>query len=91
MSRTCSRPPQIRIAAAATDEAASVTLSDNGEGLSEVAMQSLFVPFATTKATGLGLGLVISKDILTEFGGGLAAGNAAGGGAMFVMTIPRCR
>ena len=83
--------PQIRIAATATDEAASVTLSDNGEGLAEVAMQALFVPFTTTKATGLGLGLVISKDILAEFGGGLAAGNAAGGGAVFVMTIPRYR
>ena len=85
------RDPQIRIQATATAEEASVTLSDNGEGLPETIMQSLFVPFATTKLTGLGLGLVISKDILCEFGGALAASNGAGGGALFVLTIPRCK
>ncbi len=61
----------------------------NGKGLPDSVMQSLFVPFTTTKATGLGLGLVISKDIINELHGSFSARNGAAGGAIFTITIPR--
>ena len=48
-----------------------MTVADNGPGVSPEAREQLFMPFNTTKATGLGLGLVISGDIAREFGGTL--------------------
>lgn len=81
--------PKIGVAATAIGDQASIVISDNGDGLPETVMQSLFVPFTTTKATGLGLGLVISKDIVSELGGGFSARNGAGGGAIFTVTLPR--
>ncbi|MBR1220693.1 sensor histidine kinase [Bradyrhizobium sp. U87765 SZCCT0131] len=81
--------PHIRIAAIATDGEVHVTISDNGPGLPERVLQSLFVPFTSTKPTGLGLGLVISKDILTEFGGSFSAHNGTDGGAVLSLTLPR--
>ena len=49
----------------------------------------LFMPFTTTKATGLGLGLVISGDIAREFGGALRLEPRDGAGAAFTLELPR--
>jgi two-component system C4-dicarboxylate transport sensor histidine kinase DctB len=91
--------PDGRIVVALQDLGATVQVyvSDNGPGLSAEARAHLFTPFYTTKAEGLGLGLVICRDIVTEFGGDLiAAGpadpvfpapHAPGCGAMFILTL----
>jgi two-component system C4-dicarboxylate transport sensor histidine kinase DctB len=47
------------------------------------------MPFSTTKATGLGLGLVISADLAREFGGSLGLEPVEGPGACFVLELPR--
>lgn len=64
-----------------------LTVSDNGPGLTEDQRASLFQPFATTKADGLGLGLVISLDIMRGLGGRLMADTSSSGGS-FTMEIP---
>ena len=64
-----------------------MTIGDNGPGLPPEVMGSLFMPFTTTKASGLGLGLVISNDIIAEFGGRFSVANADG--ACFTITLPR--
>jgi two-component system C4-dicarboxylate transport sensor histidine kinase DctB len=68
----------------------AIQVQDSGKGLSEAELNRLFEPFYTTKASGagLGLGLVISRDIAREFGGELVAANADGGGACFTLTVP---
>lgn len=88
-----------RIVVAMQDTGASVQLfvSDNGPGLSAEASARLFTPFHTTKAEGLGLGLVISRDIVAEFGGDLRAAHPTDAifpaphgpdrGAMFILTL----
>ncbi len=48
-----------------------VTVADNGPGISPAILASLFEPFNTSKEKGLGLGLVIAKDIVADYGGGL--------------------
>ncbi|MFG1420275.1 sensor histidine kinase [Roseixanthobacter liquoris] len=64
-----------------------VDVADNGPGLPPNVMEALFMPFTTTKAQGLGLGLVISHDIVAEFGGTLTVENRDG--ACFTLTLPR--
>ena len=72
-------------------EAVSVSVRDNGPGIAPDVLPRLFEPFFTTKeiGQGLGLGLAISSSIVREFGGQLAAQNADGGGAEFVVTLRR--
>lgn len=64
-----------------------LSVTDDGPGLTEEERANLFQPFATTKADGLGLGLVISQDIMRGLGGDLVADEAAAG-ARFTMAIP---
>ena len=82
--------PWIRIGVDADGDRVTLTVSDNGPGLSPQAAGQLFAPFATSKAQGLGLGLVISRDIARDFGGDLTAdAPAPGQGATFRLTLRR--
>jgi two-component system sensor histidine kinase EvgS len=44
-------------------------VTDNGCGMTESQLERLFVPFASTKSTGTGFGLVIVKKLVTLMGG----------------------
>lgn len=61
----------IRIALALTDETATLRITDNGPGIAPDVAARLFTPFVTSRATGLGLGLVIAQDIMVDLGGAL--------------------
>lgn len=61
---------------------------DAGEGISTEVAAQLFQPFVTSKASGLGLGLVISRDIMRDIGGDLVL-EADREGTCFTMKIPR--
>jgi two-component system C4-dicarboxylate transport sensor histidine kinase DctB len=65
-----------------------LTVCDNGPGIDTTQFSQLFQPFATTKQDGLGLGLVISRDIMRDLGGDLTAISSETG-ACFSMQIPR--
>lgn len=71
----------------------AIQVQDTGKGLSEADLAHLFEPFYTTKASGagLGLGLVICRDIAAEFQGDLTARNVPGAGACFTLTVPLCQ
>ena len=64
-----------------------VEVADTGPGIATAMMPRLFEPFAGTKDTGLGLGLVISKRIVEDHGGTIAAANRPGGGASFFVKL----
>jgi signal transduction histidine kinase len=66
----------------------SVEVADTGTGIAPGMMPRLFVPFASTKDTGLGLGLPISKRIVEDHGGKIAAANGPRG-ATFSVTLPQ--
>lgn len=56
-----------------------ILVSDNGPGMPQHIRDNLFSPFNTSKEKGLGLGLVIVKEIVTDYGGTISAeSNAAG-------------
>lgn len=61
---------------------------DHGEGIDPSAGAALFEPFHTTKTHGTGLGLAVAKRIVELHGGTIAAHNAQGGGAEFVVELP---
>lgn len=64
-----------------------LSLCDTGEGISEQIAACLFTPFVTTKADGMGLGLVLSRRLLQAQGGDLTL-QAAAGGACARITLP---
>jgi light-regulated signal transduction histidine kinase (bacteriophytochrome) len=64
------------------------SIRDFGTGIAPELMGRLFEPFVTTKSDGLGLGLSISRTIVTAHGGRLWAENNADGGATVHFVVP---
>ena len=72
----------------ASDQGAVLSISDNGPGIPEDLKARLFTPFVTSRPDGLGLGLVISQDIMTDAGGVLRhVDRPEGSGACFEMIL----
>jgi C4-dicarboxylate-specific signal transduction histidine kinase len=65
-----------------------VTVRDSGPGFPPEALESLFEAFHTTKPSGMGLGLSISRSIVEAHGGRLWASPNLPRGAMFQFTVP---
>ncbi|MFZ1120868.1 MAG: ATP-binding protein [Candidatus Binataceae bacterium] len=65
-----------------------VMVRDSGTGISPQSRDRLFETFFTTKAGGMGMGLSISRSIVTAHGGRLLAAANADHGATFQFTIP---
>ncbi|MBY5802012.1 sensor histidine kinase [Rhizobium ruizarguesonis] len=64
----------------------TVTVADNGPGIPPEIRKGLFTPFNTSKESGLGLGLVISKDIVGDYGGRMEVASD-GGGTRFTVQL----
>jgi two-component system sensor kinase FixL len=71
----------------ADDGMAMVSVTDTGPGVDEVAAAKLFQPFVTTKASGMGVGLSISRTIVEAHGGRIWTEPNPGGGAIFRFTL----
>jgi signal transduction histidine kinase len=65
-----------------------VRVCDTGSGIAPQIAERLFTPFASTKPTGTGLGLSLSRRIVQEHGGRIEAMNRPEGGACFTIEIP---
>jgi CheY-like chemotaxis protein len=84
-------PRRINLAARADGDAVEITVADNGPGVSPAHRTRIFDPFFTTKplGAGTGIGLAVSRGIAEVHGGSLCLGEAPGGGACFVLRVPR--
>jgi len=89
---TAGRPaPEIVVASRREGEGSVViSISDNGAGFSQAAGER-FSPFATTKGSGLGLGLSISRTIVESHGGRIWTEDREGTGARVCFTLPAAR
>ncbi|MBN9119648.1 MAG: hypothetical protein J0I06_10920 [Planctomycetes bacterium] len=78
----------LAVAVRADAAGVEVEVSDTGPGIPPDLLPRLFQPFVSTKDTGLGLGLVVSRRIVEDHGGTIVAGARPGGGARFRVTLP---
>jgi signal transduction histidine kinase len=66
----------------------AITVEDNGPGITEDLIDTIFEPFNTSKDSGTGLGLAFCEKLIREHGGTITAENRAGGGARFRVRLP---
>lgn len=71
-----------------TDDMIEVAIFDTGSGIPDDVMPNLFQTFYTTKETGMGVGLSISRSIIEAHGGRMWAETNSSGGATFRFTLP---
>lgn len=80
--------PVIELGVRVKGRQAIIQVSDNGPGVTPAVRARLFTPFTTDKPDGLGLGLVISRDIVAGFGGELVL-DPSSSGARFSIRLAK--
>ena len=66
-----------------------MSVADTGPGIAPEMRDRLFDAFASTKSSGMGLGLSICRTIVEANGGRIRAGPGPDGGTEFQFTLPR--
>ncbi len=80
---------------AASDHTVTLSVSDTGIGIAPEKLQAIFEPFVqlkeglTDRASGIGLGLAISRDLARAMKGDLTVESTEGQGARFTLVLPR--
>jgi signal transduction histidine kinase len=81
-------PGRVDIEARAQRELVRVCVRDTGPGVAAEDLDRIFEPFETTRASGMGMGLAISRAIVEAHGGEIWAETGRRGG-VFCFTLPR--
>lgn len=63
-------------------------IADNGTGIEPDVLERIFVPFFTTKPSGSGIGLTISKQIMHQHNGNITVNSHPGEGSTFTLLFP---
>jgi putative PEP-CTERM system histidine kinase len=80
---------EIRVATGMRDGMATLTVSDNGVGMTGNFLETrLFKPLSTTKSNGFGIGLYQCKSIVEAHGGRIEVTSEPGKGSSFTVLIP---
>jgi PAS domain S-box-containing protein len=79
---------QLVVRSGLTDDGVEISVSDNGRGIPADRLSKLFDVFFTTKDEGVGLGLAITRSIVTAHGGRIWAEDRDGRGATFHVRLP---
>jgi two-component system nitrogen regulation sensor histidine kinase NtrY len=75
----------ITLSAHQVDGTVIIEVADNGDGIEPEALENIFIPFYTTKKTGSGIGLSLSRQILQQHNGQLNVESQVGKGTVFTL------
>ncbi|MDI6739215.1 MAG: PAS domain S-box protein [Candidatus Edwardsbacteria bacterium] len=80
--------PQITITVSMQKDLIQITVEDNGGGMSPEQLANLFKPFHTSKPSGTGLGLVITRNILAKMSGTIEVESQLEKGTRVAVSLP---
>jgi signal transduction histidine kinase len=78
----------LTIASTRSGDNVHVTFKDTGEGMTTETLAKIWSPLYTTKAKGMGFGLVIAKRLVEAHGGSVSVESKFGEGSIFTVTLP---
>lgn len=67
----------------------TVAIADTGHGIAPDALEQIFEPYYSTKETGIGLGLPLTKKLIEDHGGEITVSSEAAKGTTFTVLLPR--
>ena len=79
---------EIQIGARASEGWAEIEIANNGERIPGEILESLFVPFATAREGGCGLGMAVADQIIKEHGGEIRLRSTKQWSAVFTISLP---
>lgn len=81
---------EIVLAAHSSNDTVTLTVADNGQGMSEEVQKHIFEPFFTTKPVGkgTGLGMAIAHGIIEKHQGRISVESVVGSGTVFTLHLP---
>jgi signal transduction histidine kinase len=80
---------RVTLTAADRRDSVELTVADDGPGVADEVRDQVFEPGVTFREGGAGLGLGIARRVARSFGGEVTLAEQNGGGAAFVVTMPR--
>ena len=84
-----SAPQQVELSVRRMATTFLIEVMDRGSGMNEAVLTHSLVPFYSTKRTGTGLGLALSREIVEAHGGSIGLHNRTGGGLVVSLSLPR--
>ncbi len=78
----------LTLATAHNDTRALLRVTDTGKGMDAATQQNLFKPFFSTKSSGTGLGLPLTRQVVAEHGGRISCESAPDRGTSFLIELP---
>jgi len=82
---------KIEVKSAGKDDHVIITVSDTGVGIPSHLLDKIFEPLFTTKSSGTGLGLTVSRSIIRDHGGTIDLESEENVGTTFTITLPRIK
>ena len=83
------RTPKIDVNISENNDDVSISISDNGYGISKTDTKKIFEPSFTTKSSGMGLGLSMIKSIITAYNGNITFSSKSNVGTTFNINFPK--
>ncbi|AIN16970.1 HAMP domain protein [Yersinia rochesterensis] len=84
---------QVKVVLSLTDESYQIQVSDQGPGVEDSKLSSIFDPFVRVQSAlsgkGYGLGLAITRKVILAHGGQVEARNGEQGGLVIILRVPR--
>ena len=78
----------VTVTARREDERLVIAIADNGAGIAPEALSKVFKPLYTTRAFGIGLGLCVVNQVITQHGGGVDIRSTVGEGTTVTLWLP---